>query len=109
LKWYENYKEKWQYAATTQNFKKGTITEVKKLQFQMLYLIKEGKQKHMNYLDNVQGPFLKIERQMVEDHKHEYPEYIALKKLAEVYEEYSNENTAQRKAIKSRFYDLWGS
>ncbi len=166
MKWYEDWKERWQYAATTRTFKKGTTAEVKELQFQMVFLIKEGQQKHMDYLDNVQSPFLdiekqmvkdhkheyqeymklmkendkysfkdiyvlrgdggkltngeydfymyniqspylKIERKMVKEHKHEYPEYIALKELAIDYQKYSDENTAKRKAIKKRIDELW--
>ncbi len=39
-------------------------------------LIEERHKIHEDYLWNVQSPYLKIEEQMVKEHKHEYPEYM---------------------------------
>ena len=105
MKWKENYKELWEYAPNRNNFGKNA-PEVKELQPEMRFLIAEGKEKHHDYLWNVQSPFLKIEKQMVKDHKHEYPEYIEFMEKATEWDKYIKENTSRRKAIKNRIREL---
>lgn len=50
------------------------------LQKDIRELIEEGHEIYRNYMYNVQNPYLKIEKQMVKDYKHEYQEYIKLMK-----------------------------
>ena len=55
---------------------------------------------HEDYLWNVQSKYLKIEKRMVEEHYHEYPEYMELMKKKEKYLREKEEFEAKIKSIK---------
>ncbi|KKN51788.1 hypothetical protein LCGC14_0618880 [marine sediment metagenome] len=74
---YYKHKPRWAYAPNKNNFGKFA-SEVKDLQLEWKILKTEISQKHSDYMSNVQSPYLSIERKIVKDHKHEYPEYMDL-------------------------------
>jgi len=54
--------------------------QIENLEKNIKELIEEKHEIHNDYLWNVQSPYLKIEKQIVKDHKHEYLEYMKLMK-----------------------------
>ena len=95
----------WEYAPTKQNFG-ANAPEVKELQFELKLLVETLRQYNLDYLWNIQSPFLEIERQIIKDHKHEYPKYIKLKEKQIERDEYIREGKKRLKAIKYRIREL---
>lgn len=80
--------------------------KIEELENQIHSLEEEHHKDFQNYMWNVQSPYLKIERMIVKEHCHEYPEYMELKKKEQEYTE--REKVFENKIIKlkSKIYLL---
>ncbi|KKL94081.1 hypothetical protein LCGC14_1868210 [marine sediment metagenome] len=96
----------YEYAPTKRNFGVNA-SEVKELQFELKLLIETVRQYNIDYLMNVQSPFLEMEQQIVEEHKHEYPEYIELKRKEVERDKYIEEGKAKIKAIEWHIREMF--
>lgn len=96
----------WEYAPTKRNFGINA-SEVKELQFELKHLIETLHQYNWNYLSNVQSLFMKIERQIIEDHKHKYPKYLKLKEKQVERDRYVKEAEEKIKSLKLCIEELF--
>lgn len=80
--------------------------KIKELDNQIRSLKEEHHKDFWNYMHNIQGPFLKIEKIIVKEHCHEYPEYMELKKKEQEYIESEKAFENKISKLNSKIYLL---